>query len=291
MSNPSPDRTPRPRPRPQAVQKALEQATLPALSSPLSSVRLDLSPLHHTDAVESSAQHVSSPDASSSDASPDKSQQANPRLPRRVKLEKTLELLSNLQFSLGDFLESYLTDTLPTRPLEVGRRRNIFKTALERTAVSAAAGIDNNAQNSLDCLDLQKEFEALMDEPMFGQYDPTSGLAEVNIEGSEATLVEKAPQWSSFLSAVLQNKRGNWNSYSKSKRSLLKGQAYLITSIILRSRARKRCNYLSRLLGLYLHGSGTKRRVIETLSGLGICDSYKVVNQMVTKVADRTELL
>lgn len=297
MGDQSPDRTPRPHLRPhprlQAVQQTPEQAALPASSSPLSSVRFDLSPLQYTEAVDPSVQHATGPVASSSDASLNTAQQPRSRLTKGIKLEKTLQLLEDLRFSVGDFVEAYLTEPLPTKVLEVGRRKSIFKKAIERVTASGAVSIGDDEADSVSYLTFQDEFDALIDEPLFGQYEPSSGLAEVNFDGSELTLAEKAPEWSKFLGVLLQNQRCNWNSYSlKSKKgSALKGQAYLITSIILRARARKRCNYLARLLGLYLHGSGTKRRVIETLSGLGICDSYKIVNQMVSKIAKTTEVL
>jgi hypothetical protein len=39
------------------------------------------------------------------------------------------------------------------------------------------------------------------------------------------------------------------------------------------------------MLGLYMLGSGVKRRVINVLAGLGICDSYMPLNELYGRVA------
>jgi hypothetical protein len=67
---------------------------------------------------------------------------------------------------------------------------------------------------------------------------------------------------------------------------LNKQRVYLITAIICRCRARGTANFLPKTLGIYLHGSGVKRRVIEVLAGLGICDSYQPINQMISNIAE-----
>jgi hypothetical protein len=70
----------------------------------------------------------------------------------------------------------------------------------------------------------------------------------------------------------------------------LQQRAYLIRAIIYRTRARKTSNYLSKALGIYLLGSGTKRRVIETLAGLGICERYQCINQLLSGIATEAKV-
>ena len=38
-------------------------------------------------------------------------------------------------------------------------------------------------------------------------------------------------------------------------------------------------------MGVYLLGSGVKRRVLEVLAGLGVCDGYKYANRLLTEIA------
>ena len=65
---------------------------------------------------------------------------------------------------------------------------------------------------------------------------------------------------------------------------------YTITSIVCHSQAVKKSNFLVSALALYLVGSGTKRRVVETLSGLGICHSYHQANRMMNRIARESEV-
>ncbi|KAF2472538.1 uncharacterized protein BDR25DRAFT_220903 [Lindgomyces ingoldianus] len=198
--------------------------------------------------------------------------------------------MHELRWSLGDFLESYLDEPLPKRTLEPSRRRTIFKKALKKHNLLATIGVDQGVQDDFDSNSIYQEFDVLLKEPLFGQYQPDAKLEDVDFSGTGTTLAEKAPAWSKFISSMLSNERAAWRSYPKAKTSH-NSEAYLITAVILRARARRRSNHFARLLGLYLHGSGTKRRVIETLSGLGLCDSYKVINKEVDNIADKTKSL
>ena len=60
--------------------------------------------------------------------------------------------------------------------------------------------------------------------------------------------------------------------------------AYVVTAMVCHTRARTASDWFSKVFGVYLHGSGVKRRVIDVISGLGL-DSYKTVNAIITQVA------
>ena len=60
----------------------------------------------------------------------------------------------------------------------------------------------------------------------------------------------------------------------------------MITSMICLSQARNQSNFFATIIDIYLIGSGVKRRVIEMLSGLGICHSYWKANRALHDVAD-----
>ena len=183
-----------------------------------------------------------------------------------------------------------MEEPLPTRSLDPNRRKTIFKKALETHNLLAIGGISQGVQDDFDSSSIYQEFDVLLKEPMFGQHQPDARLEDVDFSGTGKTLAEKAPTWSKFIGSMLSNERAAWRSYPKAK-NLHNNEAYLITAVILRTRARRRSYHFARLLGLYLHGSGTKRRVIETLSGLGLCDTYKIVNREVNKIADKTKSL
>jgi hypothetical protein len=87
------------------------------------------------------------------------------------------------------------------------------------------------------------------------------------------------------LSGLLQNSRAGWDSYPQAKTI----HDYAITALICRARARKRSDFFAKAMGLYLLGNNVKWRVIEVISGFGVCDSYKVINREFNKIARHTE--
>lgn len=105
------------------------------------------------------------------------------------------------------------------------------------------------------------------------------------------TIRETAPTWSNILVQLCSNPRAHWMSYSARPQTKdLHRRLFTITSLVCHSRARKRSNYLSSLLDAYLIGSGVKRRVVETLSGLGLCHSYMQGNRLMQKIADHEKV-
>lgn len=246
-------------------------------SSPLSSVPT-------TPYTSSCPVELSSPNQDDMDNGPkDTDVQKNrcvARVPRSEKLRAVLDVISQNNMSIADFIESFLVDQLPGS-YPPGRRQNDFRRALERPAVRAILHSDS----PLDTI--HSELDALVGAPWFNNYEGGSTVGELNLDGSWAGMTETAPTWASFLDQALCNRRGAWDSYkTKKKDTPRKEVAYFVTSIILRQRARKRSNYLLKMLGMYLHSSGTKRRVINTLSGLGMCDSYKIINKTMSAIAD-----
>ena len=203
-----------------------------------------------------------------------------PRVPRPDKLRAVLNVISQNNMSISDFIESFLFDQLPGS-YPPGRRQNDFRRALERPAVRTILQTDS----PLDTI--HTELDALIGAPWFNNYGGGSTVGELNLDGSWAVMTETAPNWASFLDRAFSNRRAARESYkTKKKGTPQKDVAYFVTSIILRQRARKRSNYLPKMLGMYLHSSGTKRRVINTLSGLGICDSYISINKTMGTIAE-----
>ncbi len=102
-------------------------------------------------------------------------------------------------------------------------------------------------------------------------------------------IIEKtAPTWHTMLLQLIGNQRAHRSSYianTESSAIMLSKRLFAITSMICHSRAKQRSNVLSSMLAIYLVGSGVKRRVIEVLSGLGVCYSYYQANRLVRNIA------
>jgi len=60
--------------------------------------------------------------------------------------------------------------------------------------------------------------------------------------------------------------------------------------MICSSRAKKRSNFFTSLIDIYLIGSKVKRRVFKTLSGFGLCYSYYSANRIINSIAKEVKV-
>ena len=192
-----------------------------------------------------------------------------------------MDLLRDLGISLGEFIEGYVMDEVPnTHPPELRRVR--LRDALDRSVVRNVFGDDIVSVSAL-----MNELDALVEQPLFGECTH-SNMEGMDFAASRDEMVEVAPRWTDLLDRIMANRRSGWESYSGSS-TVRSGHAYLVSAVVLRSRSRRRSNYLSKNLGFYLLSSGTKRRVINVLNGLGLCDSYKIINNDASEIASKAQ--
>jgi hypothetical protein len=138
--------------------------------------------------------------------------------------------------------------------------------------------------------ELIQELDALLGQPYFNKFDHSTSMEKVDFFQVSEKIKSTAPTWTALLEKLMSNQRQGWSSYKGSGNSkIVQQQLYLITSIICRSRARHTANFFAKMLGIYLLGSGVKRRVIEVLAGLGLCDGYKYINRHLTDIANNAK--
>ena len=63
----------------------------------------------------------------------------------------------------------------------------------------------------------------------------------------------------------------------------------IITSILCYSRASEGSNKFPRVFGAFLHSNGVKRRVLDLLHQLGLCEGYKGVHKHLETVAEQAK--
>jgi hypothetical protein len=206
------------------------------------------------------------------------------------KLDNTLKLWREQNITIQDFIKAWVCDRQAGGSgYSAARRVNGLKRALQQPDVARILSRETVPEVS-GVGTLQDELDALVGRPLFDRYNAEASVGDLDnltFEGARNEIVRWAPQWANLLDQLLQNTRASWQSYCPPKKTSYDGAMYLITSIICRARAKKRSNFFAKMFGVYLHGSGTRRRVIEVLSGLGVCDTYKVINEQLTKVASR----
>ena len=139
--------------------------------------------------------------------------------------------------------------------------------------------------------DVIRELNGLIHRPFFNKFKEEDRLEDVQYAGAYMELERSAPIWCGFLMQILQHSRAHQASYyQREDLAPTQQKAYLITSVICRARVSITSNYLSKTLGLYMISSGAKPRVINVLAGLGICDSYKPLNELYDRIADKGEV-
>jgi hypothetical protein len=135
-----------------------------------------------------------------------------------------------------------------------------------------------------------EEFGALIQKPYFNRSDHTNSIDDINFSEAFQIIEETAPEWHAFLKQLLNNTRAHRSSYATSTdtEEAISKRIFTITSIVCHSRARQQSNYLASTLAAYMMGSGTKRRVLEVLAGLGICHGYRQTRRLTNEVAQES---
>jgi hypothetical protein len=204
-------------------------------------------------------------------------------------LQQVVDILQQNHWTFGNLLNAWVEEYGDGRMLlldhqgykTVAQRQRAYSRALRLPSVQALHSDDLSTDS------LAAELRALINTSSFGQFDHTTDLETLDFDLAFETLQSIAPQWHSLLTSLLQNQRAHRDSYTAI--SNLQGtakRAFVVTSIICHSQAPKRSNILASIMDIYLVGSGTKRRVLETLSGLGLCHSYHTANRLMKSIAE-----
>lgn len=151
---------------------------------------------------------------------------------------------------------------------------------------------DKAAQHQLLGVDaslLVPEFDRLIGGPYFGLFDRTTSIETVDFEAASSHITDLAPCWHSLLCTLLSNQRTGRSSYKSSTKGVSESLVFLITALVCRARSGHTATSFPKLLGVYLYLSGVKRLVLEVLPGLGLVDSYEVINRLVQQIASHEQ--
>lgn len=141
---------------------------------------------------------------------------------------------------------------------------------------------------------LKQELHNLLATRYFGECSlhPTD-IETVDFTTAAQDIEQHAPTWYKLMTSLLENERGKRKSYGKhaNANDQVIRTMIIITSMVCHSRARNRSNFFPALISTYCHGTGVKRRVIDTFHGFGITFSYKKGNDLVNKIANKAKVL
>jgi hypothetical protein len=137
---------------------------------------------------------------------------------------------------------------------------------------------------------LRKEMAALQEaeEGFFGKWDVAdqTDMDDINFANVIARMEQTAPLLCGLLKGLMEpiDQRE-----PKGTRVSISQRTVFIASILAFSRAPRLSNKFPRKLGLYLHGMGVKRRVLQVISGLGACEKYSTILHYADKLAEQSK--
>jgi hypothetical protein len=129
-----------------------------------------------------------------------------------------------------------------------------------------------------------KELAALEATPYFGPYNQSLEFDALNLSNIHHDIQRLALR----LLSLLQNLAAPiWQRTNQADRQneLLQGRFVILFSILCFTRRRNTCSNLPKLFGLYFQSMGVKRRVLQVLAGMGICETYQTINQLNESIA------
>ena len=200
------------------------------------------------------------------------------------KLQVVVNTLKQVRWSFEQFIHAWMNE-----PRRLKHRRYCTLSQRQRALQRTLVRIPSNTNHHLVSM-FTAELDALTTKPYFGRFDHTAQIDNINFDVAFQTIRETAPTWHKILIQLLSNPRAHRASYNFPQTQEIYKRSFTITSIVCHSRAKKRSNYLSSMLDAYLIGSGVKRRVVETLSGLGLCHSYAHGNHLMQTIANHEKV-
>ena len=230
-------------------------------------------------------------------------------------IKKIEELMRTCRWRLSDVMVAY------TRLGAEQRRVKLLAAAVTdpRVQALAATRLDPEASVKPLATRFRKEWKKVAGKGFFGRIDKESGASFRDLVPNDTyqELSRKAPLWVCLLLHLLQPQRVRPALKKKQDRQRtrqqddtedddsstdndmngdcevperLKKRAIAITHIFLGVFARDMTNGWRTLLGSYLHSSGTQKRAIEVLAGIGLTPTYKSVNAAQNEMAARAEV-
>ncbi|KAK3360853.1 hypothetical protein B0T24DRAFT_586254 [Lasiosphaeria ovina] len=193
-------------------------------------------------------------------------------------------------YNIGSFVNKWVENGTRAQQLADALLDPRVREALKAKGVTVKAAGDEQLPTSMQ---IREEMKTLVSEPPFGDFEPEidwqeavpTTVAELRnprwvlerLTRPWPTLVTKAPSMVAFFSQVLQSQVWLNAVPNNTVDANNSAQICLLSSLLMRGYARNTSTYFRQVLGLYMLASGTPRRVIDTLSQLGIICSYQVL--------------
>ncbi|KAI9845730.1 MAG: hypothetical protein M1837_004563 [Sclerophora amabilis] len=204
-------------------------------------------------------------------------QQTRLRQTPQDKLHKYTLLLDDDRFTFWDLIKELFKQN--------PRRKRNFLESLTKDDCIFKQILFYDRHRALDFLewgtnDLKSELDTLSKTEDFGRFEPGRGRDFNSLDMGRLVegVTQKAPRLVHLLNDINTTKRYG--------RELRREQLIIMLTQMLYNRRPLASNYIPALMGLHLHAGGTRKRIIDLLSQLGICTGYRVTLANVKKVSE-----
>jgi len=212
------------------------------------------------------------------------------------KLQSVVSLLHTLHWSFAAFLKAWVGAAAGSSGVNI--QHHLYRTVAQRQRVLATtiSALNEDGFVTIDgwenwVRDCRLELQLLGQQQYFNNDFVNVDLDKIDFSKAVDVIKRFAPTWFNILRSALQNQRAHRSSYHQGKADIVALRILTITYIACFSIAKKTSSFFPSAVGLYLTTSGTKRRAIETLSGLGICHSYHQNLLNLGKKAEQAEVV
>jgi hypothetical protein len=208
------------------------------------------------------------------------------RSSRSDKVNDIMQMLRHAHMSFGDLIRAWIECT-PGAP--TGKARQMKAQQLvdiiwdddmlplfEKTDIFKDRITDSTVRV------IQSELTQLQQNSRaFGKHDPSVNIEDINFEKVYDEIEAHGPRLLRVIEGSSFAQRAD-----KHIRKDKPGRAVAITAMLSIGHAHNSANFFTRVLGIYLHGSGVRRRVISTLQGLGLVESYQTILRAVKEISE-----
>ena len=134
---------------------------------------------------------------------------------------------------------------------------------------------------------IRAEFGELRQRSIFGQWNADEDFKDMDMSMVGRELSEHAPLFTNLMELACNTRSGGNQGYSRKEEE---GYLVMLASILMLKSSRNTANRFARMLGLYLQGTGVKRRAIEVLDGLGVTECYRTLDDSKQALSTHSEV-
>lgn len=205
----------------------------------------------------------------------------------QAKLHRFVVLLRECGWSFQRFLRVWAGESKGGIRLELDHRR--YRTAKMRRKLLLSHPLLVNDIREDYTKTILRELQRLpKSDPVFGKFDATVNLEDINYNSGIAAVKRRAPTWCDLMIRLLRNQRAHRQTYGarvEDNSDVLDERIFWLASFICHSRMRASSNNMTAHITASLMNAGVKRRTLTLLSGFGVTYGYERALEIQGEVA------